>query len=129
MRRVEVRRVSNGAVVVYESDNHPRTESVYTAIDLALEAASAWLSGEREFAPGQGSPEEVRHRFVSALIDGKAAANYAGQERRIRYVSNEKDGKTEDILWDLPDGQRRYSVIGTPFDPPETPATAWERDE
>ena len=91
MRRVEVRRVSNGAVVVYESDHHPRTESVYTTIDLALEAASAWLSGEREVAREHG-----RSVMLGDPLGGEG---------------------------------RKPGLIGIPFDPPETPATAWERDE
>lgn len=105
MRRVEVRRVSNGAVVVYESDRHPRTESVYTTVELALEAATAWLGGETEFATGQGSPDEVRRRFVSALIDPLEGITEARAELA------------------------RRGLIGTPFDPPEAMPTAWERDE
>jgi hypothetical protein len=56
MRGVSIRRAEGGAILSYWSDSLPRVEAVYTDFDLALEAATAWLGGEREVARVHGSP-------------------------------------------------------------------------
>jgi hypothetical protein len=56
MRGVSIERVSGGAILTYWSDNLPRVKAVYTTFDLALEAATAWLGGEREVTRGHGRP-------------------------------------------------------------------------
>jgi hypothetical protein len=68
MRGVSIERVNGGAILSYWSDNLPRVKAVYTTFDLALEAATAWLGGEREAREAHGSapPEawEPRQRGV-----------------------------------------------------------------